>query len=354
MKYLVVQDWENTHGNHAGMVHLCDMLVERYPNEYFKICKPIDSALTRKTTIFSKRLRILRNKILKSFFLNYWVKNHMSYCCPMLERLQKGDKVFLLQYCSGGASQDALARYIKKHYEGVTLYAMSHQTPSNYIKAGYDAKKILQWDSYVDKHILMGSSLANYFQKCGVNPQKISVGFHYVDNNYYKKKEEDISTPQRPKIIAIGAMQRDMKLLSDIVNRVSSVDWIICKGMKKVDHLFHGNNIKLVGFVPEDELRRLMSESDASINVMGDTVGSNVITTSLAMGLVVIASEVGSIRDYIDESCGFLCKNTVESFVQAVNEVVANPDKIVEMRKASLKKVPDLTVEKVHDWFNSL
>ena len=34
MKYLIVQDWPSTHGNHAGMKHMCDLLVERYPNEY--------------------------------------------------------------------------------------------------------------------------------------------------------------------------------------------------------------------------------------------------------------------------------------------------------------------------------
>jgi len=39
MKYLIVQDWQNTHGNHAGMSHMCDMLVDRWPNEYKKILK---------------------------------------------------------------------------------------------------------------------------------------------------------------------------------------------------------------------------------------------------------------------------------------------------------------------------
>ena len=34
MKYLIVQDWLSTHGNHAGMKHMCDLLVTKYPDEY--------------------------------------------------------------------------------------------------------------------------------------------------------------------------------------------------------------------------------------------------------------------------------------------------------------------------------
>lgn len=34
MKYLIVQDWQSTHGNHAGMKHMCDLLVAKYPDEY--------------------------------------------------------------------------------------------------------------------------------------------------------------------------------------------------------------------------------------------------------------------------------------------------------------------------------
>ena len=34
MNYLVVQDWPSTHGNHAGMLHMCNMLKSKYPNDY--------------------------------------------------------------------------------------------------------------------------------------------------------------------------------------------------------------------------------------------------------------------------------------------------------------------------------
>lgn len=51
-----------------------------------------------------------------------------------------------------------------------------------------------------------------------------------------------------------------------------------------------------------------MAKADLSLNVMEDTVGSNVITTSMAMGLGLIVTDVGSIRDYCDESNAFSVK----------------------------------------------
>ena len=37
MNYLIVQQWPNTKGNHAGMSHMCDLLVKNHPKEYRKI-----------------------------------------------------------------------------------------------------------------------------------------------------------------------------------------------------------------------------------------------------------------------------------------------------------------------------
>ena len=40
MKYLIVQEWMNTKGNHAGMKHMCDLLVEKFPGKYEMVVNP--------------------------------------------------------------------------------------------------------------------------------------------------------------------------------------------------------------------------------------------------------------------------------------------------------------------------
>ena len=72
---------------------------------------------------------------------------------------------------------------------------------------------------------------------------------------------------------------------------------------ENIDYLFSGlKNATLVGDVPEAELKHYMNDSDISLNVMKDTIGSNVICTSMATGLAMVVSDVGSIRDYCDET----------------------------------------------------
>ena len=74
----------------------------------------------------------------------------------------------------------------------------------------------------------------------------------------------------------------------------------------------------------------------------------------MAMGLAVIVSDVGSIRDYVDESNAVFCNNTTASFIEAIKKHANEPDRLVEMRKASLKKVDKITIDKIHNWFNNL
>ena len=75
----------------------------------------------------------------------------------------------------------------------------------------------------------------------------------------------------------------------------------------------------------ESELRQHMANANISLNVMEDTVGSNVIVTSLAMGLAMICSNVGSIKDYCDDSNTILCNNSnVEEFSQAIYNRITN------------------------------
>ena len=54
MKYLIVQDWSNTHGNHAGMKHMCDMLVDKYPKEYELYVKGFPKEWKNTRTILKK------------------------------------------------------------------------------------------------------------------------------------------------------------------------------------------------------------------------------------------------------------------------------------------------------------
>ena len=87
---------------------------------------------------------------------------------------------------------------------------------------------------------------------------------------------------------------------------------------------------------------------------MQDTVGSNVITTSMAMGLGMIVSDVGSIHDYCSSENAVFCENNVDSFVSSISLLLDNKEKIAKMKRASYVMAKRFNVERVDKWFNIL
>lgn len=356
MKYLIVQDWLSTHGNHAGMKHMCDLLVAKYPNEYEMYVKECPKTWKAPKTFMEKVRWHIYDKYAQRKYINKtYQKEYMELCQPMFRKLKDGDKVFLLEYMIPWVSQYELACYIRKHFPNVRIYALSHLTCKFFDGMTNKEPDLIQkWAKPVDKLLTLGSSLSSYFEKAGIPKERISTGFHYVDAEYYHKQTEiEVHTPLR--VIMMGALQRDYGMLSEIVKRCPNVHWIICRGRKNVDDLFPKNrNVELKGFLEEDELRHQMDIADVSLNIMEDTVGSNVITTSMAMGLAMVVSDVGSIHDYCDDDNAVFCKNDVDEMVQAIESLANKSKKILCMKECSKKNVLRLSIDKVDNWLSSI
>lgn len=350
MRYLIVQDWDNTHGNHAGMVHMCKLLCEKYPDKYRMFVKeaPKTHVLVGNGLFYRVKNYFKRIKDRKIFANEY-----LNLCAPMFSEFEKGDEVFLLEYHLQHVSQFEIAKYIRRNYPFIRLYGLTHLTPLWFDTHKGSNRMIRKWSSLLDKQLTLGSSLSSYLETIGVPKGKISTGFHYVDGDYYSNDVKEVKTPVT--VITIGALQRDFQLLASVVKNNNDVNWIICKGRKNIDDLFSGlNNVTLVGYVQEDELKRYMGISDLSLSVLEDTVGSNVITTSMAMGLGIIVSDVGSIHDYCDKTNAAFCSNTAESFTNAIKNLSQKKEKVLAMKLSSYEKSTAFKIQKIDEWFNTL
>lgn len=318
MIYIVCNDFKSTSGNHAGMRHL-----------YEQICQ--SDANTKLYVLNKNGVGVKKMNRVIAFYTA--LKLVLSY--------KKGDKFLFTEYMFKGSFHSFIISFIKIFYPEAPIYAMAHLTPRD-IEKHYSIKQIRKEAARVNKIITLGSSLTKYFNGLGVN--NVYTSFHYVNNSYYKV--ENIVISEKPKVIVMGAMARDFNMLADIVKRCQSVNFTIFKGRKNIDELFLGcDNLKLIGFVPEEVLRKEMTTADISLNVMVDTIGSNVICTSLAMGLAMLCSDVGSIRDYCDESNTIFCKTT-NDFVDAINNLSHDVDKLKSMRQNALYASKRLSIDK--------
>ena len=325
MIYFIVQDWQNTHGNHAGMRHLCKEMEKLDPSNVKVFVIP-------NVRFRGRNIKIIQNflYILSSIFLSWKIRN--------------GSKVFLMEYLLPTHNQCFIANILHR-VKKVRLFGLAHLVPADleYAFKG-DFNKMLSWAKPLDGLLTLGSSLTTFLTNKSVQAEKIHTLFHYVDLNYYTKRDNNPTIHTKLlKVIIMGSMKRDVDKIIDIINRVPNVHFIYCAGRRQINK----NQFLYPQNVTEDELKALMNEADISLNVMIDTIGSNVITTSLAMNLAMVVSDVGSIRDYCDDENALFCQSE-DDFVESLSYLAQNIDKVHSMKIASGDRAKKLSIPRFY------
>jgi glycosyltransferase involved in cell wall biosynthesis len=344
MKYLICQEWKNTEGNHAGMVHLCKLIHKKNPNDYKLVIVP-DIIIY----FANKKLIYLQFKIQSCLYLFLY----FFITLKLLFTIKKGDTIFLFEYLLKIRNQFLVARMLRFFFgDKICIYGLAHLTPIR-LKEIYTDKELLKSTSILDFNLTLGSSLSEYLISKGIKKEKVITSFHYVDTDYYLQKK-DAFISNNLTVILMGMQMRDFSLISEIVKNQPTVKFVLCSGLFEIENYFEGcNNIVIKGFMSEDELKKEMNIADISLNLMVDSVGSNVITTSMAMGLVNIVSNVGSVKDYCTTSNTFFCDNVAE-FSEAIKILDKNRDLLLEMKIASLKHSKLFRFENFYQFINNL
>ena len=292
MKYLFYQMWPNTVNNHSGIKYLCEQLEAHYPKEYKALQLPLGYVVRE------RRLPGKLKSIAKYIDTRIAVKKKENDYCDMARQIfcstNEGDEAIMMEYMHPMINQYIMVKEFRRLGFHGKIYGMAHMPPK-FMDENFSDRSLTKWIQPIDGLITLGSSLTSYFESRGVEPTRVSTMFHYVSDYYFAK---EIVPHQKLTVIALGNNYRDMDTLRQVVLDNPAVQFVVCQGVMDYSAYFSGaNNVKLVPFVQEEELRTLMSEADISLNSMYDTIGSNVIVTSMAMGLAMVCSDVGSIRD---------------------------------------------------------
>lgn len=346
MKHLVCFVWPSTEGNHAGMAHMCDLLQEynKADVRVFKIY-PYPSSYHLKNKLINRLVRIAKRKL---HGLSYNLRYYM-----FIKRIRPNDDVFLLEYLMPECNQRDIAQTIRALPFNVKIIGLAHLTPKG-LEFYFTKDQILEWSTYLDYIMTLGSSLSNYLEDAGIEVNKIKTGFHYVDHRYYYPKIKK-HIYEKLRVVVVGNLQRNFRLLYQIVDEVKCVQFVIFSGGNKtvLNEFSCFDHVTLKGYVSEQEMKTEMEAADISLNVMEDTVGSNVITTSMAMGLAIVVSNVGSIKDYCNEESAFFCSNKIE-FVDAIIKLNNDRSLIDKMKRKSLEQSQRLHIDKFYSFIDSI
>lgn len=347
MKYLICYVWNSTRRNHAGIAHMCDLLKAKKSNEYRVIKfyqEPIVDFWPK------KRLNNLTCDIISSLH---------NYCTAMkirrmLHRIKDGDTVYLLEYVHPELDiMRPIIERVKLTGKKIKFYGMAHFTPS-FMKKQFDmnAAILKGWSENVDVLLTLGSSLSNYFIELGTAEDKVTTLFHYVDNVFYKPYSKR-KTESGTRVIIQGNLQRNYRIIEDVVSMCQDVQFTLLCGRLQLPHFQKYKNVVLLNYISEEKLRDEMNNADISLNIMDDTVGSNVIVTSMAMGLAMVVSDVGSIRDYCDDTNALFC-NTVDDFCGAINKLSKDTKLLHKMKSSSLTKSSYFSIDNFQEALDKL
>lgn len=330
--YVLYYDFKSTAGNHAGMAHLARALNTELDNVV----------------------------IVKHFPQEYkggkYVGFIYAYCLLfyLMVKLKKNDKVFFMEYLSGYFGyQDLISKKLRRLGYKNQLAGLVHLSGSHLLEFYKSKLDILERINYLDQIWTFGSSLSIFFKSIGFDKEIITT-FHYADTNYYKPshvRDSDVSAPLN--VIFVGNLKRNFTQLREIVLGAfeSNINFHICTGRSKLDlGIEHLPNVKLYGFLEEKELLVLMQKGDVNLSVMEDTIGSNAITTALAVGMVQVVSDVGSIRNYCDESNSFFCVDT-KDFIESLHYLSLNNNKLLSMKASAFSRGQSLSISNFIKYF---
>ena len=345
MIYLICKDWLNTSNNHAGIKYLCNYFSTNYPQDFCSIIQPLNKRRINNNSLISK---IYKKIVLDRLNKIQNTREAIKIVNNLKKLIRKDDIIVLMEYMDVNVNQYEIIKRLNKCDLPFRIFGMSHLTPM-LMKKMFSKKEIEKWISKVDGLITLGTSLSAFYMKNGINDSRIKTTFHYVDDYY-------IESPQRHdsfKVLVQGSQARDYNTLIPIIRDNPTISFVICQGLGNKQQFSLFPNVELKSYLSEQELKKLMSDCDVSLNVMLDTVGSNVIVTSMGMGLAMICSEVGSIHDYCDNNNTFFC-NRVEDFNRAIQKLHSDRELLFSMRQSSFEKSKDFRLNAFYIEFKKI
>lgn len=337
--YVVYYAWGSTRGNHAGMAYLCETLARTRTDVELVPVEPVRVKRLKAGVNLSPRWAArLNRRLVTPLEVAVNQVGAWRLARKLRRRLRPGDGLMLMEI----ATAPRLSPYMEGlagRVRGQVRYIMGcmHLPVHFTIRAGLaaspaDLKGRLD---LVDTVMVFGSGLAEEIERLGARCRVFRTCY-YADTEFYRPAPASPVRGEEVFLIAcVGHLMREFGQLREIAAACPEFHFAVSTSGVDVSSYFQGlENVRLMGRVPEQELLALMQSASVSLNVMEDTVGSNVITASLATGLPMVVSDVGSIRDYCTPDDTIFCRTT-QDFVEALRKLHRNPALRRDMARAA-------------------
>ena len=189
----------------------------------------------------------------------------------------------------------------------------------------------------------------------GANPDKIKVIYNGIDHTLFKPREKPAPLKDVPTVVAAARIFE----LKDVLTMIKACG-VVAKEIPQVQFLVYGddqavpdytkectdliedlklkNNFQLMG--PKSDPHLIFPEGDLSILTSISEGFPYTVIESMSCGIPVVATDVGGVKEALDEGSGFVCKpKNHEEIGQRVIQLLQNEELRFQMGEHARKRV---------------
>lgn len=245
---------------------------------------------------------------------------------------------------------ESMYRYLglMPRIRGHRIVATMHLPPRRFLELVSDPSYIRRLNGV----IVVGTNQIPIFEPLVGRDRVFWIPLGVDTDVFVPAQEKMIQSP--PLCLFVGHHLRDFETLCrtiEIINEVDPDIRFIVVTFESEFPRFNGlASVTLRSGIPEADLVHLYQQADLLLQPLHDTTANTAILEAIACGLPVIASDVGGVRDYIDETCSVLVPpRDAEAMAKAARELLGDADRRMELSEGAYQKAQEYRWEKVID-----
>lgn len=187
----------------------------------------------------------------------------------------------------------------------------------------------------LDAVVIVGNNQRDYFQHLLPNEDIYFVP-HHVDSDYFLPKQKSRCNETIKRGVFVGNCMRDFETLYCVLYELCTAQVNVVFDLlipRELHEKFSGlDNTKCHSGLADNEMLSLYQLADFGVMPMLDCTANNSVLEMMSCGLPVVVSDVGGIRDYLDEAGGvFVSQGDVSAFVKAIISLIDDA-KLLEVK----------------------
>jgi glycosyltransferase involved in cell wall biosynthesis len=189
------------------------------------------------------------------------------------------------------------------------IVATYHQLPQFFEQR----RKLLAHLNDLDAIILVASNQRGFFDTI-VDSRRVHVIQHGVDTDFFQPDLRADRAKRTLRCLTVGSNYRNFDLHVQVIDNIHrslrDIEFMIVGEPYYAEHFGGLENVRYLSGISDAELLKCYQSADILLLPLADATACNGLLEGMACGLPIVVTEVGGVRDYVDETCAMLTPAT--------------------------------------------